>query len=105
MSDDFKAEQEQLGLTIKEAANAIKSSIDDFSKAATESRDAAASAVKKAGANAADQLAALTDDAQHSVGRSVVNLTKSISTNPLAALAIAAGAGFLFGLAARGVRK
>ena len=105
MSDDFRSEQDRLSSNDEDSAKAIKAALDSASRAAAESRDAVAAAVKQAGAAAADQLNALSDSAQEHAGHSAANLTNSVSANPIAALAIAAGAGFVFGLALRGGRR
>jgi ElaB/YqjD/DUF883 family membrane-anchored ribosome-binding protein len=105
MADDYKSEQEQFADTVKEAVATIKASMDDFTKAAADSRDNAASAVKKAGSDAIDQLHALSGDAQAYMGKRADMLATSVAANPFAALAIAASAGYLFGLAMRGSRR
>ncbi|PPQ29269.1 hypothetical protein CCR94_15785 [Rhodoblastus sphagnicola] len=60
--------------------------------------------MKKAGADAASQFTDRSGGAQDYVGRGALNLAKSVSENPLAALAIVAGAGYLLGRASRGGR-
>ncbi|MBB4198949.1 hypothetical protein CCR94_15690 [Rhodoblastus sphagnicola] len=105
MSEDFKTEKELFAALIDDAVKTIKASIDDFSKVAAEGRDTAASAAKKAAADATGQLNDLSDGAQDYMGRGAAHMARSVATNPFAALAIAAGAGFLFGLATRGDRR
>jgi ElaB/YqjD/DUF883 family membrane-anchored ribosome-binding protein len=105
MSDVLSSEKEQFANTINEALRALKGAIEDFAKTAAESSDTAASAVKKAGASANDQLTALSGDAQDYAERGAVSVAKSVAANPLLALGLAVGAGFLIGLATSGVRK
>lgn len=105
MSDNFRSEQEMLSKTVKEAVDTIKSSIGDFTQAAADTRDTATSAVKKLGSDTADQLNGLSTEAQYHASRGVDSVSKSISANPILALSIAAGAGFLFGMAARSGRR
>jgi len=105
MPEDLNFDKDQFAATIHEAVKALKAAMEDFAKTAAESRDTAASAVKKAGASATDQITALSGNAQDYADRGAVSLAKSVAANPLAALALAVGAGFLIGLATRGDRK
>lgn len=102
MPEEFKSEQDVFSDTVREAVATIKTSLEEFSRAAAESRDTAASAVKKLGADTADQLGGISGEAKDRVSRGAENVAKQVSENPLQALAIAAGAGFLLGMVARG---
>lgn len=105
MTQDLSFDKEQFAASVNDAVKALKAAVEDFAKTASEGRNSAASAVKKAGANATDQLTAFSGDAQDYVDRGAVGLAKTVAGNPLTALALAAGAGLLIGLATRGDRK
>ena len=95
MGIDIKAERDELAATINDAVIAIRAALAEFSETAAERRGEAAEAVKKAGARAADQAGHVASQARASADRGVETLSDSVAKNPLAALAIAAGLGFI----------
>jgi ElaB/YqjD/DUF883 family membrane-anchored ribosome-binding protein len=101
MANDFKSEKEMFSDTMREVVATMKAELDEFSRAAAQTRNTATSAVKKLGADTGDQLNELSNNAQDQVHRGAQSVAKSVAANPLSALAIAAGAGYIFGLATR----
>jgi len=89
MGIDIKAERDELAATINDAVAAIRAALAEVSDSAAARRDEAAEAVKQARATA---------------DRGVESLSETVVKNPLAALAIAAGAGFILAHLTRGER-
>lgn len=105
MSEELKADREDVTAALGDAVQAIRACVEDFTRQAAESRDQASAAVRQAGADAAGQIGALSDDAQDKLGHYAASLARMATANPLAALAIAAGAGFALARATRGAAK
>lgn len=105
MSEDLKSDRDELAVALGDAVKAFRACVDDFSKLAAHGGDAASTAMRQAGAEAVGQLGALSDDAQTRMSRGLGGLTEKAAANPLAALAIAAGAGFVLANAIRGATK
>ena len=95
MGIDIKAEKDDLAATINDAVIAIRAALAEFSDTAADRRDEARDAVRKASGRAADQASHLAAEARATADRSVDTLSESVVKNPLAALAIAAGVGFI----------
>lgn len=95
MGIDIKAERDELASTINDAVAAIREALAEFSDAAAARKADATEAVKKAGGRAADQASAMAAEARASADKSLTGLSEQVAANPLAALAIAAGAGFI----------
>jgi ElaB/YqjD/DUF883 family membrane-anchored ribosome-binding protein len=95
MGIDIKAERDDLAATINDAVIAIRAALAEFSESAAARRDDATEAVRHAGARAADQAGHLASEARATADRGVETLSDSVAKNPLAALAIAAGFGFI----------
>ncbi|PPQ38508.1 hypothetical protein SAMN06265338_10695 [Rhodoblastus acidophilus] len=95
MGIDIRGEKDELAATLNDAVRAIRAALAEFSDAAATRKTEATEAVRKAGSRAADQAGALASDARASADRGVQRLSDSVVANPLAALAIAAGIGFI----------
>jgi ElaB/YqjD/DUF883 family membrane-anchored ribosome-binding protein len=95
MGIDIKAEKDELASTINDAVAAIRAALAEFSDNAAARKTDAAGAMRKAGQRAADQAGHLAADARASADRSVDSLSEQVAANPIAALAIAAGVGFI----------
>jgi len=104
MGIDIKSERDELAATINDAVVAIRKALAEFSDTAAARRDTATEAVKKAGMRAADQASHVATEARATADRGVETLSESVSRNPLAALAIAAGFGFILAHLTRGDR-
>jgi ElaB/YqjD/DUF883 family membrane-anchored ribosome-binding protein len=105
MLDDVNAEKEEFATTVNDAVKAIRAAVDEFTLAASVAKSETADALKNAGYRAAGQLNDLAGGAQDYADRSVASLSRSVSANPIGALALAGGAGVLIGLAMRGGRR
>lgn len=105
MPEDVKPEQQELNAALGDAVKAIRACVEDFAKLAAAGRESASEAMRQAGAEAAGGLGALSEDAQDRLDRGAAELSRMAAAHPLAALAIAAGAGFLLARAARGGAK
>jgi ElaB/YqjD/DUF883 family membrane-anchored ribosome-binding protein len=95
MGIDIKAEKDDLAATINDAVVALRTALAEFSDSAAERRDGARDAVRKAGGRAAEQASHIAAEARATADRGVDSLSESVVKNPLAALAIAAGVGFI----------
>lgn len=95
MGIDIKAERDELATTISDAVVAIRAALAEFSETAAARRDEAADAMKQAGARAADQAGHVAAEARATADRGVETISDTVAKNPLAALAIAAGFGFI----------
>jgi ElaB/YqjD/DUF883 family membrane-anchored ribosome-binding protein len=104
MGIDIKGERDELAATINDAVIAIRAALAEFSDTAAARRNEATEALKKAGLRAADQAGHVASEARATADRGMETLSDSVARNPLAALAIAAGFGFILAHLTRGDR-
>ncbi|RAI21932.1 hypothetical protein CH337_06365 [Rhodoblastus acidophilus] len=102
MAFNIKSERDEFQTSVDEAVNALRAALAEVASAASDRKEDAAEAVRRAGARAFDRFDDLADDAKTYADQGASILSKSVASNPLAALALAAGAGFLLAQLSRG---
>ena len=92
-------------LVTKASNKTMREAIAEFSESAAARKAEASDAVKRAGDRASDQASHIAAEARATADRGVDSLSDYVVNNPLAALAIAAGAGFILAHLMRGDRR
>jgi ElaB/YqjD/DUF883 family membrane-anchored ribosome-binding protein len=105
MGLDVKAEKDEFAATVNDAVRSIKSELDDFTRFVTDKKAELVDIFKLAGGRTGDQLNGIADEMRASGDHALTMVARTVSNNPLTAVAIAAGAGMLIGMMSAGGRR
>jgi ElaB/YqjD/DUF883 family membrane-anchored ribosome-binding protein len=105
MGLDIKAEKEEFVSTIDDAVTSIRSEVDEFTRFVAQKKDEIADILKVAGGRTGDQLNGIAKEMRASGDHGVAMVARTVSENPLTAVALAAGTGMLIGRMSRGGRR
>jgi ElaB/YqjD/DUF883 family membrane-anchored ribosome-binding protein len=105
MGLDVKAEKDEFATTVNDAVSSIKSELDDFTRFVADKKREVGEIFKVAGGRAGEELNGIASEMRASGDHGLAMVARTVSNNPLTAVAIAAGAGLLIGMMSAGGRR